>query len=82
MKSPMLAKADKILAKRKVLNSTRQLINALNALILKSKFLPSFSLSYSIPLEPELRCLEKGKIKHFNKSSAMRKCVQGQFLVS
>lgn len=64
--------------------SYRWLISSPNVLLLKSKILPSFSLSYSILLEPELHCLGKEKIKHFNKSSAMKKhqCVQEQFLAS
>lgn len=41
--------------------SCRWLINGLNALIFQSKSLPSFSLSYSILLEPELHYLEKGE---------------------
>lgn len=59
MKSPVMEKAKywpKILQFK-----YKQLTSDLNALTLKSKFLPSFSLSYSIPLEPELRCLKKEK---------------------
>lgn len=62
----------------------RQLINGLNALIFQSKFLPSFSLSYSILSEPELRYLEKRERNHFNKSLDSRKkiCIWKQFPVS
>jgi len=47
--------------------SCRRLINGLNALIFQSKSLPSFSLSYSILLEPELHYLEKGERKYLTK---------------
>lgn len=80
MKSPVMEKAK--YWPTAVQFKYRQLTSDLNALTLKSKFLPSFSLSYSIPLEPELHCLEKEKTFQPKFSYEKEPCVYDQFLVS